>query len=471
MSQELGNRQRLNLRVIDGAKIQKINMHQRIPAIGNHNQIFNPNEIYPNPNNTIQQNTGSDEICRQKLSSSQLIHFLKTSRNSKQVSELASSANEVKYRTNITPASLRLMQQQNINALASVDQRVMAVTSAKKDVENEVFSEGKVSEPIFAEKSISVDCVTYHWMITTNSELWDTGNIFSETNHSKAEPFPNEMVDFLFQDDLFCQSVCPSKEESCPLEGCKGSSTLTDEPEDDDCVHVQIPEFQSRKFEEIPVVITHVVHPNKFFIQHKETKLCELSEIMLSRNSSRSFAEMKSIPDIGAYVMAWFPKQEIWCRGQVIKICQLSRDIKVEVRRIDYGDDICVSLRDIKEMSGEIASRPVQALQVSLANVRPVNGETWSFEAISWFKSKVQNKTLYARIYPEEEVELFMEKGKMGAMRRGDSLSVRLAQNRFAIHRCNKHKGLKRSDIQKQTRQQSSEWEKYLISCYRQNRK
>lgn len=49
-----------------------------------------------------------------------------------------------------------------------------------------------------------------------------------------------------------------------------------------------------------------------------------------------------------------------------------------------------------------------------------MNGETWSFEAISWFKSKVQNKTLYARLYPEEGevlVELFMEKGKIGAMR------------------------------------------------------
>ncbi len=48
-----------------------------------------------------------------------------------------------------------------------------------------------------------------------------------------------------------------------------------------------------------------------------------------------------------------------------------------------------------------------------------MNGETWSSEAISWFKSKVQNKTLYARLYPEEEalVELFMEKGKIGAMR------------------------------------------------------
>ncbi len=48
-----------------------------------------------------------------------------------------------------------------------------------------------------------------------------------------------------------------------------------------------------------------------------------------------------------------------------------------------------------------------------------MNGGTWSFEAISWFKSKVQNKTLYARLYPEEEVlvELFMEKGTIGAMR------------------------------------------------------
>ncbi|XP_039550082.1 uncharacterized protein LOC120494814 [Pimephales promelas] len=440
-------------------------MDPRIPVKGHHNQIFNPSEMYTNPKITIRQNTGSDQIHRHKLSSSQLLHYLR-SQNPKRASDLASSADEVQHMTNITEASSRLMQQQNINAMASVDQRVVAVTSAEKHLENEVISEGKVSEPIFAEKHISVDCVAYHWMITTNSELWDTGNFFSCTNHSTAEPFPNEMVDLRFQDDwkvanLSSQRSCPSEEESCP----QGSNTLTDEPEDDDGVHVQIPEFQSRKFEEIPVVVTRVVHPNKFFIQHKDANLCELSEIML-RNSSRSFAEMNSVPDVGAYVMAWLPMQEVWCRGRVLKICQLSRDIKVEVRRIDYGDDVCVSLRDVKEMSGEMASRPVQALQASLANVRPVFGETWSFEAISWFKSKVQNKTLYARIYPEGEVELFMEKGKIGAMRRGDSLSERLAQNRFAIHRSNKHKGLKRSDAQERARKRSSEWEKYLISCY-----
>ncbi len=44
-------------------------------------------------------------------------------------------------------------------------------------------------------------------------------------------------------------------------------------------------------------------------------------------------------------------------------------DIKVEVRRIDYGDVVYVSLWDVKELCGEAASKPVQALQVSLVNV------------------------------------------------------------------------------------------------------
>lgn len=44
-------------------------------------------------------------------------------------------------------------------------------------------------------------------------------------------------------------------------------------------------------------------------------------------------------------------------------------DIKVEVRRIDYGDVVCKSLWDVKELCAEAASKPVQALQVSLVNV------------------------------------------------------------------------------------------------------
>lgn len=49
-----------------------------------------------------------------------------------------------------------------------------------------------------------------------------------------------------------------------------------------------------------------------------------------------------------------------------------------------------------------------------------MNGESWSTEAVSWFKDTVIKRTLYARFYPEGSrvlVELFMEKGKIGAMR------------------------------------------------------
>lgn len=50
----------------------------------------------------------------------------------------------------------------------------------------------------------------------------------------------------------------------------------------------------------------------------------------------------------------------------------------------------------------------------------PVNGIGWSEEAVEWFHAMVHNRTLYARLYPqgcEVTVELFFERGKIGAMR------------------------------------------------------
>lgn len=55
-----------------------------------------------------------------------------------------------------------------------------------------------------------------------------------------------------------------------------------------------------------------------------------------------------------------------------------------------------------------------------LLQVTPVNGRDWSEEAVGWFKAMVHNRTLYARLYPQGPkvtVELFLEKGKLGAMR------------------------------------------------------
>lgn len=107
--------------------------------------------------------------------------------------------------------------------------------------------------------------------------------------------------------------------------------------------------------------------------------------------------------------MGWFPEQGLWCRAQVTKRCvrnsgeylsienvvkgsfksvpsmllyfnvgssHLSlkgvRNLEVKVRRIDYGDSACLFLSNLKELPREVAQVPVQALKVSLANVRMI---------------------------------------------------------------------------------------------------
>lgn len=45
------------------------------------------------------------------------------------------------------------------------------------------------------------------------------------------------------------------------------------------------------------------------------------------------------------------------------------KSVKVEVKRLDHGDAACLSLQNITDMSPEMTALPLQALQVSLANV------------------------------------------------------------------------------------------------------
>ncbi|XP_056626095.1 uncharacterized protein LOC130438271 isoform X2 [Triplophysa dalaica] len=446
----------------------QINMHQSITAKPRQKLIFIPNEMRHR----------RDGEVRQKLTSSQLLSFLRLGEQ-----------DSVQYRLETTDKPLSLMQQ-NIMTIASVDMRITLFIAQAKALDSEhILSEAKLSQPILPEKNSSCHFSASRWTIATSMELWDTVD-FSQLNPSLPKAPPPKMMDFPSHDwksdwkvpEVPSSSTCSSVHQSCALNGPRDPHTLMNANENVTDVNVKIPEFQIRKFEEMPVVITRIVNPDKFFIQHQDTNLLEISEVLLKESSGgKSFAEMKRIPDTGEYVMAWFPKRKLWCRVQVCKISDACTadsqkdlaNIKVEVRRIDYGDVARVSLGNIKELCGEIASIPMQTLQVSLANVRPVNGENWSSEAISWFKSKVKKKTLYARLFPERGnvlVELFMEKGKIGAMRRGDSLSVKLAQHGYAKHEQQRFRVL-RSHVQPKTRRQSLEWEKYLVSHYCQNKK
>ncbi|XP_042349668.1 uncharacterized protein LOC121948350 isoform X2 [Plectropomus leopardus] len=391
------------------------------------------------------------QVQHQKQTSSQLLHFLRV--KAKNVGALEVTVTE--WSKSMSPQS-PTQKTQSYQFRHEVTDDLINALSPKMlcaDIESRA--------PIFRVKRVeSSGSLTYTCVIATNTELWDIADILTEVGEGDSKPSPLESKD--------CQSGTSQVENSClnvqwetqketeherNSAGAKTSAINS----------ITIPEFQIRRFEETEVVVSHIVSPGSFYVQQSgsATKLQAL--VTDSWKVSSSYAEQNCIPDIGTKVMGWFPKQEKWCRAQVTKICGVSRDnnvtdgagsetsITVEVKRLDHGDTACLSLLNIKELTPEMAALPLQAVQVSLANVTPVNGSDWSKEAVDWFKAMVHNRTLFARLYPQGPkvtVELFLEKGKLGAMRRGASLSLRLAQNGHAKHNKLKNVGLMKSNLE-----------------------
>ncbi|XP_035524699.1 uncharacterized protein LOC118333247 [Morone saxatilis] len=424
------------------------------------------------------------QVQHQKQTSSQLLHFLRAKAKNMGALEVSVMEWSKSAYTSSTgsPQSMSPPIKTESYQFRHVTDNLINAHAPKTlsaDIENQA--------PVFRVKRVeSSGSLTYTCVIATKTELWDIGDIFTEVGQGDSEASLLETKD--------CQSTTAQVENSCvniqwktlqctePEHGSNSAGAKTPSIGD-----ISIPEFQIRRFEESEVVVSHIVSPGNFYIQHADyiTKLQAL--ITDSWKASSSYAEQNCIPDIGTKVMGWFPKHEQWCRAQVTKICGVSGDnnategvgsetsIKVEVKRLDYGDTACLSLWNIKELTPEMAVLPLQVVQVSLANVTPVNGSDWSEEAVDWFQAMVHNRTLYARLYPQGPkvtVELFLEKGKLGAMRRGASLSLRLAQNGHAKHNKLKNVAVKnKSTVQLKMRQQESEWEKYLISCYTQSKR
>ncbi|XP_037637080.1 uncharacterized protein LOC119494922 [Sebastes umbrosus] len=419
------------------------------------------------------------QVQHQKQTSSQLLHFLRAkAKNMGALEVTVMELSKIMHTSSLPQWPTIKTQSYQLRHVATDDLiNALAPKTLCADIENQA--------PVFRVKRVeSSGSLTYTCVIATKTELWDIGDIFTEVGHGDSEASPLENED--------CQNLTAQVENS----HLNVQALQYTEPEQ--VSHfvdaktpaingVTIPKFQNRRFEETEVVVSHIISPGNFYIQHANsiTKLQAL--VTDSWNASSSYAEQNCIPDIGTKVMGWFPKQEQWCRAQVTKICGVSGDnnatdgagsetsIKVEVKKLDHGDTACLSLLNIKELTPEMAVLPLQAVQVALANVTPVNGSDWSEEAVGWFKAMVHNRTLFARLYPQGPkvtVELFLEKGKLGAMRRGASLSLRLAQNGHAKHSKLKNVGLmKTSTVQLKMRKQHSEWEKYLISCYTRSRK
>nr|XP_020470325.1 uncharacterized protein LOC109968411 isoform X2 [Monopterus albus] len=369
-----------------------------------------------------------DDVQYQKQTSSHLLHFLRAKAKNMGALEIT----VIEWRRNgdtsgsPQPTSPTTQTQGYEFRDTTTDELITALDPKMRCADSDSQA------PVFRVKRVEPSgSMTYTCVIATKTELWDIGDIITEVRQGDSDDGILKKKD--------CRNIMAQMENSCVNGQQKTQSLQSTDPEKQNSSAgaktpmmngIAIPEFQSQRFDETEVVVSYIVSPGNFYIQHADciAKLQALDTD--SWKASSSNALQNCIPDIGTQVLGWFPKQEQWCRAQVTKICGVSRandaeseaSIKVEVKRLDYGDTACLSLSYIKELTPDVAALPLQALQVSLASVTPVNGSNWSEEAVGWFKDMVHNRMLYARLYPQGPkvtVELFLEKGKLGAMRHG----------------------------------------------------
>ncbi|KAK0140809.1 Tudor domain-containing protein 1 [Merluccius polli] len=360
------------------------------------------------------------------------------------------------------------------------DARCVDASPPEEDVVAQ-YTDGRV--PVFRVKRAESSEGTriYSCMVLTKTELWDIGEVVKQETRGAAvrvatEKRQNEGESGYDKIPAGDPAETPQSPR-CTNTTCGSVSAKTILLSR----HTSIPKFEICAFKEMEVVVSHVVTPGNFYIQHPDVMAKQRA--LVKEWNGPLFAEENSVPDIGTLVMGFFSEQKQWCRAQVMKICGVSggdehcggtgggvTNISVEVMRLDHGDTACLSLRNVGYLTPDMAVLPLQAARVSLASVTPAEGSQWTEQAVSWFKAMVENRTLYARLYPLDStitVQLFLEKGKMGAMRRGASVSLRLAQNGHAKH--DKMKavgGVKRGNYQLQMKKQEADWQKYLISCY-----
>lgn len=211
-----------------------------------------------------QQFENCPKIQHRKQTSAQLVDFLRTNRN---VEEFSSAGSKEE--------AYVLKEQLKSKIVTHMNQKFIQLRSTHKE---EFVSQMNNSIPIFKVKNISAGFVTYICMIATNSELWDIGDISAEArNFSSADYSDSCTLNPCHQSFGISSNESMASREMKHQRGIEG---MMERAMDEPVTPIRIPEFQIKKFEEMPVIVTHVVSPWSFYIQHKDNNLQELSDIM-----------------------------------------------------------------------------------------------------------------------------------------------------------------------------------------------
>ena len=85
-------------------------------------------------------------------------------------------------------------------------------------------------------------------------------------------------------------------------------------------------------------------------------------------------------------IYAWFNKErKRWERIRVLRT-DLPKG-KTYIRRLDYGENVVVNLKDMMEMNPKFCLVPLQTQRAHLVHIKPTNNqEDWNHDVIEKFK-------------------------------------------------------------------------------------
>ncbi|KAG9350348.1 hypothetical protein JZ751_026702 [Albula glossodonta] len=151
------------------------------------------------------------------------------------------------------------------------------------------------------------------------------------------------------------------------------------------CLSVPSPDLSFQPDEHLEVYVSAVENPQHFWIQILGVRSLQLDKLTAEMNrfySNGTQTQQKvHAVVVGDIVAAPYRDHGTWNRARVLGVLENGL---VDVYYVDFGDNGELPLESLRPMRSDFLSLPFQAIECSLAGVRPA-GETWTEEALNDF--------------------------------------------------------------------------------------
>ncbi|MBN3308188.1 RNF17 protein, partial [Amia calva] len=141
-------------------------------------------------------------------------------------------------------------------------------------------------------------------------------------------------------------------------------------------------------------VVCHINSPSDFYIQvvNKMETLILMSKLQDFYSQGGHGLEINS-PYLDQACVALF-EDKVWYRAQIIG---LPGSRTVEVRFVDFGNHMTLSVNNVRKIKDEFFALPAMAIQCSLVDVKPLrSADTWCEESIKKFSEMTGEKLVTA---------------------------------------------------------------------------